>query len=391
MYSNNDQYKKPQTAKSNNSRRTLLSRQLKQGEDQATNKNQSHYNLIKNLEEKDIRNLSKVIENSIVSQMRRGGGHVARNRHQSFKGQEDIPGQQEYDRNQDSKNKNHASEHYVNHIRYGITSIDTNIELKKFIVKQTEKKQNCKNRLQNDIRIFMDDLIKIKESKQPSSTSGLVKQKTQTKFQRKQDENQDVNNLPGFNSTKNQRLKSATNYSSRDRGLAMRRHQLNLLNKANTTNYEITNSQPIISRQGAITSYGSDIQSPHDLENAGYRYRNTKLSQSINDQISQGSIPNNVALNITTTANMFDNKGFRNIYKGKKTPVDKSMQLRNIIDQCDNFKKKNDNLVFKVSKQKQRFLRMKGMIQRNIDRNMGDRPNIADDMELMQILSNYHM
>jgi len=26
---------------------------------------------------------------------------------------------------------------------------------------------------------------------------------------------------------------------------------------------------------------------------------------------------------------------------------------------------------------------MKGMIQRNIDRNMGDRPNIADDAELM--------
>jgi len=31
------------------------------------------------------------------------------------------------------------------------------------------------------------------------------------------------------------------------------------------------------------------------------------------------------------------------------------------------------------------------MIQRNIDRNMGDRPNIADDAELMQILANYHV
>lgn len=34
---------------------------------------------------------------------------------------------------------------------------------------------------------------------------------------------------------------------------------------------------------------------------------------------------------------------------------------------------------------------MKGLVQRNIERNKGDRTNIADDKELMQILANYHV
>ena len=43
----------------------------------------SHYNLIKNLEDKDIRNLSKVIENSIVTQMKKGNFSL-RNKHKSM-------------------------------------------------------------------------------------------------------------------------------------------------------------------------------------------------------------------------------------------------------------------------------------------------------------------
>lgn len=61
---------KPHTAASKNSRKDLL--RMKGIDDETSQKNVSHYHLIKNMEEKDIRNLSKVIENSIVSQMRRG-------------------------------------------------------------------------------------------------------------------------------------------------------------------------------------------------------------------------------------------------------------------------------------------------------------------------------
>ena len=85
----------------------------------------------------------------------------------------------------------------MSHIRYGVSSIDTNPALKKFIVKQTEKKQNCRNRLQNDIKIFMDDLIKVKESKQASSQVTLQKKTTLRRFIRvNNDENYDTTNYP---------------------------------------------------------------------------------------------------------------------------------------------------------------------------------------------------
>lgn len=94
----------------------------------------SHYNLIKNLEDKDIRNLSKVIENSIVTQMKKGNFSL-RNKHKSMNLTKDESAIQ-MENNRTKK----GDDQYVSHIRYGITCIDTNLELKKFIVKQTEKK-----------------------------------------------------------------------------------------------------------------------------------------------------------------------------------------------------------------------------------------------------------
>lgn len=48
----------------------------------------------------------------------------------SFNGQQDNS-----DLDNQATMKNHQSDQYVNHIRYGISAIDTNLELKKFIVK----------------------------------------------------------------------------------------------------------------------------------------------------------------------------------------------------------------------------------------------------------------
>ena len=50
-------------------------------------------------------------------------------------------------------------------MRYGISEIDNNFELKKFLVQQDERRLSIKNKLQYDINQFMGDLVKMKEGK----------------------------------------------------------------------------------------------------------------------------------------------------------------------------------------------------------------------------------
>ena len=47
-------------------------------------------------------------------------------------------------------------------IRFGVSEIDANYELKKFLVQHSERRLNIKNKLSYDIKLFMEDLIKIK-------------------------------------------------------------------------------------------------------------------------------------------------------------------------------------------------------------------------------------
>jgi len=45
-----------------------------------------------------------------------------------------------------------------------VSEIDTNYELKKFIVQQSEKRLNVKNKLLYDVKNFMEDLVKTKDT-----------------------------------------------------------------------------------------------------------------------------------------------------------------------------------------------------------------------------------
>jgi len=47
---------------------------------------------------------------------------------------------------------------FLGHIRFGISMIDSNPDLKAFIAKQEERKQLYRNRLEKDIKIYIDDL-----------------------------------------------------------------------------------------------------------------------------------------------------------------------------------------------------------------------------------------
>ena len=85
---------KPQTS-ANASRRTLFRFKEKNLKPAVP---LTHYNAIKNLEEKDIRNLSRVIENSIVSQMRkvRSGRQSNRPGNATTMGEENCDGRKNY-------------------------------------------------------------------------------------------------------------------------------------------------------------------------------------------------------------------------------------------------------------------------------------------------------
>lgn len=98
----------------------------------------SHYNAIRVLEETDIRSLSKVIENSIKESI---------------------------NKNKFNANTEEKKKEYTGSVRYGISEIDSNVELKKYLVEQSERRLNIKNKLQYDINNFMQELVKMKEAK----------------------------------------------------------------------------------------------------------------------------------------------------------------------------------------------------------------------------------
>ena len=52
---------------------------------------------------------------------------------------------------------------YLAQVRFGVSEIDGNFELKRFLFQQSQRKINIKNRLEYDIKNFMEDLVKIKE------------------------------------------------------------------------------------------------------------------------------------------------------------------------------------------------------------------------------------
>jgi hypothetical protein len=113
----------------------------------------SNYHLIKDMGDREIRDLSRVIENSIVASMNKGKYRTKKQQEQ----QDD-----ESDEEEDKKRK--LQKELAGSVKYGISEIDSNLELKKFIIDQNEKKVKVRNRLLFDVKNFMTDLIKIKQS-----------------------------------------------------------------------------------------------------------------------------------------------------------------------------------------------------------------------------------
>jgi hypothetical protein len=72
-------------------------------------------------------------------------------------------------------------------VRYGISEIDNNFELKKFLVQQDERRLSIKNKLQYDINQFMGDLVKMKEGK--SSKVDEIATRVSTKGKKRQQRN----------------------------------------------------------------------------------------------------------------------------------------------------------------------------------------------------------
>jgi hypothetical protein len=58
---------------------------------------------------------------------------------------------------QRGKNALNIQDQYINNIKYGITSIDTNLPLKRFICKQNEKKNLSIDQTKKDIAMFMEN------------------------------------------------------------------------------------------------------------------------------------------------------------------------------------------------------------------------------------------
>lgn len=115
----------------------------------------SNYHLIKDMGDRDIRDLSRVIENSIVASMTKGKYRAKKQQQQEQQGDES---------DEEREKLRKLQKELAGSVKYGISEIDTNLELKKFIIDQNEKKVKVKNRLLFDVKNFMSDLIKIKES-----------------------------------------------------------------------------------------------------------------------------------------------------------------------------------------------------------------------------------
>ena len=74
---------------------------------------------------------------------------------------------------------------YLAQVRFGVSEIDANFELKRFLFQQSQRKINIKNRLEYDIKNFMEDLVKIKEggtSKAADMAAALQAKKSKNKI-----------------------------------------------------------------------------------------------------------------------------------------------------------------------------------------------------------------
>jgi len=82
--------------------------------------------------------------------------------------------------NEEEGQEMNIEDQYIRNIKYGITSIDTNMPLKKFIVKQQEKKIVFTDQTIKDIRHFIDNYCRTKgeETKQTTDDASLKKSKT---------------------------------------------------------------------------------------------------------------------------------------------------------------------------------------------------------------------
>ena len=153
----------------------------------------SNYHLIKDMGDRDIRDLSRVIENSIVASMTKGKYRTKKQQQQ----------EQEVDEIDEEREKlRKLQKELAGSVKYGVSEIDTNLELKKFIIDQNEKKVKVRNRLLFDVKNFMSDLIKIKESSK-SNLETKRKRNLVNRFTRDAPETRDGN-------IELQRLKSAT-------------------------------------------------------------------------------------------------------------------------------------------------------------------------------------
>ena len=74
---------------------------------------------------------------------------------------------------------------YLATVRFGVSEIDANFELKRFLFQQSQRKINIKNRLEYDIKNFMEDLVKIKQggtSKAADMAAALQAKKSKKKI-----------------------------------------------------------------------------------------------------------------------------------------------------------------------------------------------------------------
>ena len=74
---------------------------------------------------------------------------------------------------------------YLAQVRFGVSEIDGNFELKRFLFQQSQRKININNRLEYDIKNFMEDIVKIKEggtSKAADMAAALQAKKSKNKI-----------------------------------------------------------------------------------------------------------------------------------------------------------------------------------------------------------------
>lgn len=73
-----------------------------------------------------------------------------------------VPKLKEIDGIKDNKQLNNIKDQYVKNIKFGVRSIDTNIDLKRFILKQNDKKVLNQDQTEKDIKIFFQNFCRHK-------------------------------------------------------------------------------------------------------------------------------------------------------------------------------------------------------------------------------------